>query len=191
MTLEKIVRLTEPTTEPVTLEEAKRQLRIESDFTEEDDYINAIIPAAREYVENYTNQWWAEAKISLYFSSFPAGDVPLNLLVKNPKELDAVKYLDGSQEEQTLTGAVLDSGRGELRYTAGWPLSISSQVDITIGPDHGASPPEDCPKAIKQAVLMFITTLFENRATVITGTMVNENPAALALMQPYRVMIGI
>ena len=38
---------TAPTAEPISLEEAKLQLRVESDFTDEDVYIESLIADAR------------------------------------------------------------------------------------------------------------------------------------------------
>ena len=64
--------ITPPTTEPVTLEEAKEQLRIEAGFTADDDYINALISAARDRCESYCNQFFTAQDIAyLYDGPMP------------------------------------------------------------------------------------------------------------------------
>jgi len=47
--------------EPVTLAEAKAQLRIEDGFTLDDDYIQGLISAARDRVEQYCNRFFYSA----------------------------------------------------------------------------------------------------------------------------------
>lgn len=49
-------RVTVPEIEPVSLVEMKRHLRIDIDLTEEDDDIEALVVAAREWVESYTGR---------------------------------------------------------------------------------------------------------------------------------------
>jgi len=39
--------------------------------------------------------------------------------------------------------------------------------------------------------LLYLTDIFEVRATTIVGASVAQNPAALMLMQPYRVGLGL
>ena len=43
--------ITAPTTEPVTLAEARLHLRLDSDFTADDDLIEVLIQSAREAAE--------------------------------------------------------------------------------------------------------------------------------------------
>jgi Phage gp6-like head-tail connector protein len=61
--------LSQPTVEPLSLTEAKQHLRV--DFTEDDAYITALITAARQYVEKFTNRALLNRKMLLTLDYFP------------------------------------------------------------------------------------------------------------------------
>ena len=66
-----------PAKEPVTLTEAKAHLRIEQEIDDEDDYVTALITAAREQVEIYCNRALITQTVQLKTDRFPgfgAGD---------------------------------------------------------------------------------------------------------------------
>ena len=95
----KTIIVTPPTTEPVSLSEAKAQLRIEDAFTLDDDYINALISAARERCESYCNQFFTVQNISLQFDLAPSGLIHIpyvGLTIKN------LTYIDSDNVTQTL-----------------------------------------------------------------------------------------
>ena len=56
-----------PLDEPITLNEAKEQLRIEPGFTLDDDYIGALISSARERCESYCNQFFTIQDIGMSY----------------------------------------------------------------------------------------------------------------------------
>lgn len=187
---DKIVRLTDPVAEPVTLAEAKRQLRY--DGSDEDTLITALISVARDYIEQFTGRYWAKATFSIYFDSFPALDNPFDILIPEIESVDTISYLDSNQATQTITaGTTLDSERRQLRYNTVWPTdAISVKLTITAGTDNAASPADVIPGAIKQAILLVITDLFNNRAS-LTTMQTYKNKAVEMLAYPYRVRIGI
>lgn len=61
--------LTQPTVEPVSLVLAKQHLRV--DFNQDDTYISALITAARQYVEKYTNRAIFNRSMLLTLDYFP------------------------------------------------------------------------------------------------------------------------
>jgi hypothetical protein len=61
--------LSQPTVEPITLAQAKQHLRV--DFSEDDAYITALITAARQYVEKFTNRAIFNRKMLLTLDYFP------------------------------------------------------------------------------------------------------------------------
>jgi len=96
----KTVIITPPAAEPVTLSEAKAQLRIEDAFTLDDDYITALISTARERCESYCNQFFTVQNISLQFDLAPSG------LINIPHvglTITSVTYIDSDNVTQTLT----------------------------------------------------------------------------------------
>ena len=61
--------LTYPTVEPVSLTQAKQHLRV--DFDNDDTYISALITAARQYVEKFTNRAIFNRSMLLTCDYFP------------------------------------------------------------------------------------------------------------------------
>ena len=65
---------TAPTTEPVTISEAKAHLRVDENVAEEDELIAAYIAAAREYCEGFQNRAYITQTWELWLDSFPDKD---------------------------------------------------------------------------------------------------------------------
>lgn len=187
---DRVIRLTQPTVEPITLTEAKNHLRY--DGTEENDYITALISVARDYIEQYTGQYWASASFALLFDTFPSLDYPFDLVIPGITSVDSVTYLDETQASQTISsGTTLDSERRQLRYNTTWPLySIGVRIEVTAGVDNAASPSEVIPNAIRHAILLVIADLYNNRAS-ITNMQTYQNKAVEMLAHLHRTRIGI
>lgn len=185
---DRIIRLTQPTVEPVTLEQAKEQLRCDGD--DENDYITSLISVARDYIETYTGQYFSEATFALFFDNFPASDFPMDIQIPGVDSIDSVTYLDTDQANQTIsTGITLDGERRQMRYNSTWPTAISVRIEVTAGVDNSSSP-AFIPYAIQQAILLTITDLHNTRAT-LTSMQMYRNDAAEALAYPYRTRMGI
>jgi len=179
--------ITAATVEPVTLAEAKAHLRI--DNADSDTEISAMISAARDSIEQQCNRYWTRQVVAMTFSELP-GSGPLIIPLPDIDSVDAVTYTDTAGDTQTLTGAVFDTDRQTLRYSAGWPIGSDARVVLTVGPDLSASPPEYVPPAIKAAILMTVADLYEHR-TAQMGVTLNENLAVSMLLTPYRVGWGV
>jgi len=63
--------LSQPSVEPVTLAQAKQQLRLDAGFTDDDNYVSALIVAARQYVEKVTHRAIFNRKMLLTLDYFP------------------------------------------------------------------------------------------------------------------------
>lgn len=177
------IRLTAPATEPVTLATAKTHLRVEHD--EEDDLITALIPAARDKVEQYCNRFFASATAALLFDSLPAGSNPLTVPVPNVVSVDSVSYLDGDNATQVISGTTFNAEYQYLWPSDVWPSDTiqGARVAVTVGAPVSID-------AITQAILLIITDLYEYRGD-LTERQVYDNKAAVMLLQPYRVNMGV
>ena len=179
-----MVRLTSPTVEPVTLTEAKEQLKV--DFDQDDLIIVSMISTARAKAERYCNRFFADGTARVMFDTFPVGDLPLNVPVPDVATYDAVNYID----EDNTTQAVA-SFTGNTDFQLVWPASgetwptgtQGASIDVTV-----AAPVEM--SGIKQAVLLLITDFYEYRGQ-LTERQVFDNQAAFMLLQPYRESMGI
>ena len=182
MILERTIRQTQPAAEPVTLAQARAQLRV--DINDEDTLITALIIAARERVENYTNRYFAPCEITQIYSRFPAGVLPLGLGLPDLTAVNSIKYIfENTEITMAPADYVLDIERAEIRPVNGWPAGVSVKIDLEVGVTA-------CPAPIVQAILLYVTDFFQVRGN-LNPVQVYDNRAAVSLSQPYRVLMGI
>jgi uncharacterized phiE125 gp8 family phage protein len=135
--------VTDLTTEPVTLQEAKDYMRISSNA--EDSLIEELITSARERIEKFTGLSLGEKTLRAYWFYFhipqeiPYGPVTLIDSVVNDEDV-ALEY----------------TARG-LQYKM---LEAYSTVGLTIEYESGFAV---CPKGLKLAILKQVSTDYENR----------------------------
>lgn len=185
----RVIRLSQPSVEPVTLAEAKLHLRVEAD--DEDTLIASYIVAARQRVEDYCNRAFVSAGFAaLYSGSLPLSDAATHVPIAGVTSLESVQYRDGDGVVQTLgaTGFTLDAERLELRPSDAWPSGTDLRVEVLAGDD---STPPVIPGPIRSAILLYVADLYELRQAHVIGAAIAHNPAAEMLMQPYRVRMGL
>ena len=119
---------TAPTTEPISLDLAKRHLRIDGD--DQNTEIQAWIRTARQQVERDTEYALLTQTVDVSLDEFPCGLEPLVLNITPIQSITYVKYYDASGTLQTLasTNYVLDSAsvppRLGLAVNGLWPQSL-------------------------------------------------------------------
>lgn len=169
--------ITAPTEVVVDVDEARAQLRLPSDVT--DDMIEALVGAATQQLDPAAGGWLGRAlrpqTWELRLSGFPyatacVGDITRADAIVLPYPpllaVDSVKYDDGDGVEQTLvlgTGyRVLGGGNARSyllpAYNGAWPSSVrcdyeSVRVRFTCGYEI-LTAGDELPKTIKQAVLL-------------------------------------
>lgn len=171
-----------PTVEPITLDEAKAQLRIESAFTDDDSYIGAIISVARDRCENYCNQFFTEQGISILYK----GIVPTIIFLPYPNlTIDSVTYTDSDNIQQTASPAeyIVDAINQTITFSASYD-SINYQVNATT-----AAPVQIV--GVDQAIKLILTDLYELRTETVVAASLAENPAVKALLYPYRLSLSV
>jgi len=135
--------LTDLTTEPVTLQEAKDYMRISSNA--EDDLIEELITSARERIEKFTGLSLGEKTLKAYWfyyhipSEIPYGPITLINSVVDDNDVD-VEYTARGLQYKVL----------EAYSTVG--LAIEYEAGFTI-----------VPKGLKLAILKQVSTDYENR----------------------------
>ena len=186
--------ITAPATEPVTTSEAKSHLRV--DTTADDTLIGTLITAARQHVENHLRRALITQTWELVTDAFPVGDVirlPLPPLVS----VTSIKYTDKDGNESTLSSAAYvvdtDSTKGRVVLKSGetWPsdtLAAANGVRVRYVAGYGEA--SAVPRPIRQAILLLIGTMYENRESVLVaqGVTVAQLPFGVdALLMPYRI----
>lgn len=184
---------TPPATLPVYLEQAKTHLAIPLSETDHDDLILALIGAATEVCEQITNRKFITQTIDLYLNDFPASNI-IELPYGPLQNVGSIKYIDENLAEQTFPSAGYQvDGAGivglvMLKEDYDWP-EVGDELlrGVTIRFTCGYGDVTLVPKAIKQAILLYVGTLYANRETVGMGSF-NEIPDTVnLLLASYRI----
>jgi uncharacterized phiE125 gp8 family phage protein len=167
--------VTAPLVEPISLEEAKEHLRVVEE--DHDKYIERLIWAARESVENYLSRALITQTIELYLDNIndkELRDDDGNLILPRPplQSIESFKYLDVSGALQTFTDYQVDSNRepGRIKLNT-TPTVISNRLNaVTIRYKAGyGDKGENVPMNIRQGLLLTLAELFERREEAIVG----------------------
>lgn len=192
--------VTGPTSDPVSLAEAKAHCRI--DHSDDDGLLAGYILAARQLVERDTSRALMEQTWRAFFdrcwpSYFDGRCYRPGIVLPMPPLVSVVSisYVDTVGVTQTLgsdqyrVARFGHRGLIEPAYGVTWP-PVRPQLDaITVEFVAGyGSNPGDIPEPIRQALLLLIGHFYEHREAVNVGSAVNEMPFAVdALLGPYRV----
>lgn len=177
--------ITPPAAEPVTLDEAKDHLRV--DGTDDDTSITAMIKAAREYCEGYQNRVYITQTLELALDGWPCGN-EIELSRPPLQSVTSLIYTDNGVDvtwpasnyivddysfvarlvkakNVSWPSATLPSVNGiKIRYVAGYP------PDEAVPPDLAANVPQH----VKQAIMLLVGHWYENRETVLIGSISKE-----------------
>ena len=163
-----------PSTEPITLSEAKNYLKVEDSYTDDDTLITAIITSVRQYIETYLSTALITQTIEEKWDYFEVRDYQLrqnfNLGVNPVQSVTSITYIDTDGDSQTWSDSeyVVDTYRPVARiglkngYT--WP-SIQDEINaltVTYVAGYGNSG-SSVPGNILQAMRYLIATYYENR----------------------------
>lgn len=175
----KPIRSTAPTEqqEPLTLDEAKHQCGIASGISHHDDYLRALITAAREKVERDTGLVCYTGTHVWKLTYFPANDwLEMPVDARPVTSVTSITYVDYAGTTQTWSGAnySLDASGVvsfiKLTYGQSWPVVRGDINGITVTYVAGYSSVLNVPKMLKQAALYLVNHWFANRDTVSLGT---------------------
>lgn len=186
---------TAPAIEPMTTAEAKTHVRV--DISADDSYIDTLVKAAREFVEQYTRRALITQTWDLWLDEFPDGD-ELLLGYAPLQSVTHVKYVDsdGATATMTATDYVVDPynepGKVVLKGSANWPtttLRAVNGVNVRFVAGYGTAS-TSIPQPILHAMKLLVGHWYENREQVIiTGAVPKEIPFAVqSLLTPYRVL---
>jgi uncharacterized phiE125 gp8 family phage protein len=178
--------ITPPAEEPVTLQEARAHLRLESG---EDEYLAGLIKTARRYCESFQGRAYITQTWDLFLNCFPCGciKVPLPPL----QSVTFIKYKDGAGILQTLdpseylVDAFSEPGLIGLAYGKSWPPTYPEANAVQIRFVAGYGVAADVPCEIKHAILLKVADLYEHRGGD-EGMDKNINEAIESLLWPDR-----
>lgn len=194
---------TAPPVEPVTLEEARVHCRLyPADSVHPDDaFLERAIQAARENAEDFMQRTIIETEFEWHFDEFPRNADKLTLPRNPALSVESIGFTDKNGDAQTVTGFVTQFTRSESvvvpAFGAAWPVSRGYLGDVTVTFKAGYTPdlssPTDyaanVPASIKNAILLMVGHMYENREAVNIGNITSTVPLAYeSLLWPHRIV---
>lgn len=194
----RLVLVTPPASEPLTVAEAKAHLRVF--HSGDDDVIEDMITTAREAVETYLGralitQTWA-LKDDDFEASYRLPKAPL-------ASVASITYVDSNGTTQTLAAdqyVVLASGvdracepgRIVPAYNVVWPAVRGEPDDVVVQFVAGYGAASAVPQTFKSAMKVLLEDLYEERGSYVTGTIVAALPTAWErTLAPYRTPLSL
>jgi len=162
----RIEESTAPATAVVTTAEAKSQTVV--NHATDDTLIDFLIEAATKEVQVLAGRQFVDATFKMYLNEFPSGDsirIPRSPL----DSVTSITYVDADGATQTLSTDDYDvdtkGKRGSIRLADGssWPTTKYTLNAVTIEFVAGYGSAADVPNHHKQAILIAVTDLYENR----------------------------
>ena len=181
----------------LTTAEAKAHLRV--DHNDDDTYIDGLVSAAAAVLDGpngmvgkaLATQQWTLTRAPLY------GAEILWLPVVPFGSVVSIAYYDADNVQQTLAtdeaiAAVFSTAGsedwGQVSPVTAWPAMYARADALTIVFSAGYGNPADVPANLLHAAKMLIGHWYENRETVVVGTIASELPMAVrALVDIHRI----
>lgn len=193
-----LVLATAPTDMPVTIEQARAQVRLAPGDDSFDAELAGLIAAAVSHLDGNDGvlggrciepQQW-----DLLIDGFTdVIEIPLRPLIS----VDEVAYIDVDGIERTLA---TDAWTADTASYAGWVVRNSDaawpatmecvnavRVRFIAGYPRAADGSSGAPASLQHAILLLVAHWFANREAVNVGNIVNQFPLAVeALIAPFR-----
>ncbi len=178
--------ITAPATEPISLTEAKAQLREKT--IDNDAEITSLIPRARQYAEDFTHRALITQTWELTLDVFPVWAI---CIPKAPlSSVTSIQYIDADGNTQTLASSkyIVDTksepGRITPAYGESWPATRDqvNAVMITFIAGYGDS--TSVPKPIAEAIELQVEILYDRPDEAYLAVL---ERARDALLNHYRV----
>lgn len=164
---------TAPVAEPLTLVEAKRHLRIDDDITVDDDQVDGLIAAAREWAENETRRSFVRRTLELRLDCFsaelklPRGPVTSVVAVKYVNNAGSLVEVDASLYQVDIYGTPPTI---RTVFGANWPVPKMGTVNAVVveylagyAPGDGSPTDyaENVPSNLKSALKLHIEAHYD------------------------------
>lgn len=186
-----IKRITQPSSEPVTLADVKAQLSIQTSDTEVDAIITRRITEARQVVETISGRSIMPCQWEVVLDRFPD---EIELYYPPTTSIVSIKYIDTNQAEQTINPSdyALDSDSNINwvlpAYGSAWPTTLDTINAVRVRYQAGYADAASVPGPIKEAIMLIVGHWMRYQSAVEQGLNVTRIPYAVeCLLEPYRV----
>lgn len=170
-----LTRYTAPSSEPVSLAEAKAHCRI--DTSNEDSYVSTLITTARQYIEEVLDISMITTVWETRYDAFPLWEI---ILPRPPMQntIVTVIYRDEGGTSRTMTSVAsafqtdfyATPGRIYPNYQDTWPAVRGDENSVVVrwSAGYGASG-SSVPAILKHAILLLVAHWYEQRQPVGMG----------------------
>lgn len=180
-----IVLVTPPTSDPISLAEAKAQCRVS--IADEDGLIAGYILAARQHVEDYLGRRMLTQTVDYKMDRFKhCIEVPIGKV----QSIVSISYVGPDGASLTLSSADyladVDSEicRISSAYGKSWPVARDQMNAVTVRAVVGyGTSPGDVPEPVRQGMLLHVELLYDRDP----GERETLERARDALLRPHRV----
>lgn len=187
------VLVTDATSDPVTLEATKAHLRVET--MEDDALIEDQISHATRYIQDRQKRQLMQATYRYCVDYFPG-------MIKVPRpplsSVTSLKYYDTDGVLQTLvedTDFEVDTdaepGRIIPYYGTTWPTTRQRTKAVQLTYVAGYASAAVVPKPTVQAILLLVGHWYENRESVVVGTISKEIEFAVNALADLNAIIWL
>lgn len=173
-----VIVTTDAATEPVTLAEAKEHLRVSG--TDEDAYITSLISAARRWCEGYLNRSITARTLTANFSDADGRENEFTLPyppIATVTSMTEYTYAGTSTVITDFENAGASQER--LRLSVGYAIPSDTLYEVVYTTSASAAN-----EAIKQALLVLISTMYENRVSADSAAF----GTVKSILQPFRIV---
>lgn len=155
---------TAPAFDPVSLDPLKRNLHIDLDNHDQDEYLQEMLNSVIEDIQTSIGRQIARATYTAYLDDFPDGDLEITL---GPVyQIASIKYYDVSDVQQTMSASdyLLDNVNLTARlrfintYTVYGDRLNGVEIEFTTGWADAASVPKD----IRDAIILLASERYLN-----------------------------
>lgn len=181
---------TAATVEPLTIAEAREHIQIT--HTDDDNYIQSLIKAARAVVEGYTGRALIQRTVAVDFDSNEAQS-PLELPLGKLQSVSSFAYYDVEGNSTAVTSTdyyIASTNPGRLvAKNAGWNVQRNwKAITVTYVAGYGSTA-SSVPDDLRHGLKIILADLWENAAS--DAPMHDPYPiprAAKLLLAPYRLI---
>lgn len=189
----------QPATEPVTLSEAK--VHLEYTGTAKDSFINSLIKTARQICETYSGLSFITQQRIIKLDAFPIGINAIEVPYGPIQSIDSFTYTDSDGNTITLDenlDFMLDNHSGISRLYAlnsdgeitSWFTDVKripQAVSVLYTSGYDTLVNEPLPEIAKQAILLQVGSMFENRQDEVSGTINTINWNSMTILDSIKV----
>lgn len=178
----------EAVNQPVSVADCKLDLKIESDFTDDDDLISAYIDAAGKLCSEITGKKLISESIQ---ASFQCVDENYNIRLPHTpvQAITEIQYYDGDNVSQTLDVTDFHLYNFENhsmlvpKADVSWPgyYSRRDAINVTYTAGYGDNS-TDLPATIRKAIRLTVAHWYENRTAVLVGVTAQDLPFGVEML---------